>query len=53
MIGATGLLIVTIGSVAACLAKRFPAPAETIEKLAGFMLLGGFALMGCALPVMI
>jgi hypothetical protein len=53
MIGAAGLLIVTIGSVAACLAGRFPAHAVRVETFAGFLLLGGFALMGCALPVMI
>jgi hypothetical protein len=53
MIGATGLLVVVIGSVVACLARRFPVHTETVETVAGFMLLGGFALMGCALPVMI
>jgi len=53
MVGAAGLLIVTIGSVAACLSKRFPAHSESVETVAGFLLLGGFALMGCALPVMI
>jgi putative Ca2+/H+ antiporter (TMEM165/GDT1 family) len=52
MIGAAGLLVVTIGSVAACLAKRFPAHTVRVETAAGFLLLGGFALMGCALPVM-
>jgi hypothetical protein len=52
MIGAAGLLIVTIGSVVACLSKRFP-HTETVETAAGFLLLGGFALIGCALPVMI
>ena len=53
MIGAAGLLIATIGTVAACLAKRFPAHMETVETAAGFLLLGGFALIGYALPVMI
>jgi hypothetical protein len=53
MIGAAGLLIVTIGSVVACLSKRFPPHTETVETVAGFLLLGGFALIGCALPVMI
>jgi len=53
MIGAAGLLIATIGTVAACLAKRFPAHAETVETGAGVLLLCGFALMGCALPTMI
>jgi len=53
MVGAAGLFIATIGSVAACLATRFPARTQTLETVAGFLLLGGFALMGCALPVMI
>jgi hypothetical protein len=53
MVGAAGLLIATIGSVVACLSKRFPANTETVETVAGFLLLGGFALIGCALPVMI
>jgi hypothetical protein len=53
MVGAAGLLVVTIGSVVACLSKRFPAHIETIETFAGYLLLGGFALIGCALPVMI
>jgi hypothetical protein len=53
MIGAAGLLIMTIGSVVACLSKRFPAHTEAVETAAGVLLLGGFALIGCALPVMI
>jgi len=53
MVGAAGLLTVTIGTVVACLSKRFPPHTETVETAAGFLLLGGFALMGCALPVMI
>ena len=53
MVGSAGLLIVTIGSVVACIAKRFPAHAETVETAAGVLLLCGFALVGCALPVMI
>jgi hypothetical protein len=53
MIGAAGLLIATLGSVIACLSKRFPADTKTVETVAGFLLLGGFALIGCALPVMI
>jgi hypothetical protein len=53
MVGAAGLLIATIGSVVACISKRFPANTEAVETTAGFLLLGGFALIGCALPVMI
>jgi hypothetical protein len=53
MIGTAGVLVATIGTVVACLAKRFPAYTETVETAAGFLLLGGFALVGCALPTMI
>jgi hypothetical protein len=53
MVGAAGLVIVTIGSVVACLSKRIPGNTQTVETVAGFLLLGGFALVGCALPVMI
>jgi len=53
MVGATGLLFVLIGTVLACLSKRFPAHVKAVETIAGFLLLGGFALVGCALPVMI
>jgi hypothetical protein len=53
MIGAAGLLIVTIGTVGACLSKRFPAHTVAVETVAGVLLLAGFSLIGCALPVMI
>jgi hypothetical protein len=53
MVGAAGLTIATIGAVVACLAKRFPSRTETVETVAGALLLGGFALIGCALPAMI
>jgi hypothetical protein len=53
LIAAVGLLVATIGAVVACTAKRFPAHTETVARVAGFLLLGGFALIGCALPVMI
>ena len=52
MVGLAGLFIVTIGSVGACLAQRVPDHTKTIATAAGFLLLGGFALIGCALPVM-
>jgi len=52
MAGVAGLFIVTIGNVGACLAQRFPDHTKTVETAAGFLLLGGFALIGCALPVM-
>jgi hypothetical protein len=53
MVSVAGLLSVTGGTVVAYLAERFPAHIEAIETAAGVLLLGGFALMGCALPAMI
>lgn len=53
MAGAIGLFGVLVGAIVAGASKRFPADIETIESAAGFLLLGGFALIGCALPVMI
>jgi hypothetical protein len=53
MIGVAGLLIATTGTVVACVAKRFPAHIDSVSTVAGFLMLGGFALIGCALPVMI
>jgi hypothetical protein len=53
MVGVAGLFIATIGTIVACSAKRFPAHTQTVETVAGVLLLSGFALMGCALPIMI
>ncbi len=53
MFGVAGLLSVAGGGVVAYLAERFPVHIETIETAAGLLLLGGFALVGCALPAMI
>lgn len=53
MAGAAGLLVVLTGSVAAYLAQRFPRHVEAVETAAGVLLIGGFALIGCALPAMI
>jgi len=53
MAGLAGLLGVAGGSVVAYLAERFPVHIETIETAAGVLLLGGFALIGCALPAMV
>ena len=53
MIGATGLVSVIAGAVVAYFADRFPIRAETIETGAGILLIGGFALVGCMLPMMI
>jgi len=53
MTAVAGLFTVTGGAAVAYLAARFPAYIEAIETAAGVLLLGGFALMGCALPAMI
>jgi hypothetical protein len=53
MLGAAGLLSITAGAIVAYLAERFPAQVAAMETAAGAMLLGGFALMGCALPTVI
>jgi hypothetical protein len=48
-----GLAIVMFGAITAYFSTRFPAKAEAIETAAGFLLIGGFALIGCALPLMV
>jgi len=53
MLAATGFLTVIAGTVAACLARRWPAHAQRIETVAGVLLLGGFGLMGWAMPAMV
>jgi len=53
MVSLVGLLSVTGGGVVAYAAERFPVHVETIETAAGVLLLGGFSLIGCALPAMI
>ena len=53
MVGAVGLLGVAAGAVVAYLSGRFPAHIEALETSAGVLLIGGFALTGCALPAMI
>jgi len=53
MLSLAGLFGVAGGGVVGYLAERFPAHIETIETAAGVLLLGGFALVGCALPAMI
>jgi hypothetical protein len=53
MLGAISLLSVMAGAVTAYLAERFPARVETLETGAGALIIGGFALLGCALPAMV
>ena len=48
-----GLLRITGNAAAAYFADCFPLRIETIETAAGIFLIGGFALIGCALPAML
>ena len=51
MVGVAGLLSVMAGGVVAYLSPRFPAQIETFETAAGILLIAGFALTSCALPM--
>jgi hypothetical protein len=53
MFAAAGLFSVISGAVAASLAQRWPVRAQAIETAAGTLLLGGFALVGWAMPAMV
>jgi hypothetical protein len=50
MYGVMGLTCVTCGAVTAYLANRLPKYTETLELIAGIILLSGFALLGCNMP---
>ena len=50
MIPAFSLASVMLGASIAYASERFPAHVEALETGAGFLLIGGFALLGCALP---
>ncbi len=53
MLGIVSLIKVTFGAATAYVAERLPARAEMIETCAGFLLIGGFALIGSALPIVL
>lgn len=53
MLGAAGVFGVIAGTVSACLPRWLPAHAQAVQTAAGLMLLGGFALVGWAMPVML
>jgi hypothetical protein len=52
MLGAAGVFGVMAGMAGSFFASRVPNRAETIQTAAGIVLLGGFALVGWAMPVM-
>jgi len=51
--GIVNLINGTFGAVMASIAGRLPARAEAIETGAGFLLIGGFMLIGSALPAVL
>jgi uncharacterized membrane protein YgdD (TMEM256/DUF423 family) len=53
MVSIVSLVSVTLGAAAAYVAERFPSRTETIETCAGFLLIGGLALIGAALPAVV
>jgi hypothetical protein len=48
-----GLISVTAGTAMACLAGCFPRHVAAIEALGGAMMIGGFGLVGWALPAIV
>jgi hypothetical protein len=53
MIAAAGLLSVLIAATVGCAAERFPAYMAALETAAGVLLIGGLAITGYALPVLL
>jgi hypothetical protein len=53
MLAAAGVLGVMAGMTSAYLARWLPSRGQAIETVAGLMLLGGFALVGSAMPVIL
>ncbi len=53
MLAAVGILSVLGGAVLASTSGRFPAHVRTIEIGAGILVICGFALASCALPIML
>ena len=53
MVGTMSMISVTLGAAVAYVADRFPLRIETLETGAGVLLIGGLALLGSALPVIL
>jgi hypothetical protein len=53
MAGMLSLISVVLGAAIASMAERFPAHVEALETGAGVLLIGGLAMLGCALPIML
>ena len=50
MVGAMSVFSVGLGAALAQLSERLPARTELFEMVAGILLIGGFAAIGCGLP---
>jgi len=53
MIAAISLVSVVLGAAVAYAAERYPAHIEALETGAGVLLVGGFALLGSGLPIVL
>jgi hypothetical protein len=53
MVSSFTLMTITLGAAIARFAERIPIRTETVETASGFLLIGGFAAIGCALPTML
>ena len=53
MLALISTISVILGGTTACLAERFPAYTKAMETAAGVLLIGGRALIGSGLPVLI
>ena len=53
MTGIISVIGIGLGSAASCVARRFPMHIEAIETAAGFLLIGGLALLGATFPAVI
>jgi len=53
MIAVASVISVVLGASIAYAAGRFPAHVEALETGAGVLLIGGLALMGTGLPVLL
>jgi len=53
MLGVVSFISVVAGAAAAAVAERFPNYIEAVETCAGVLLIGGIALAGSFLPVVL
>lgn len=53
MLSAASFVSISAGAAMARLSGLFPVSTETLETIAGTLLIAGFAAIGCSLPVML